>query len=255
MKKEIKIGAALLFFALVSNTVPAQNDTVVTKEKEPVVVHDTVVRQNVQEPKSAYSDRLHGGEIGIRYMPTFVSMNFRNSNNDVVQGDVTMSNGVGLMMGVNFTKHVGLMGELDYLDVTQKYKDMGLERQVHVNYLNIPVLLQLNTNKTKPVNVNFVVGPQFGVNLGANVSGNSNGSTETVRATVGASGADIGAAYGAGLEIALDKARCYRIDLGYRGFYGIVDGRADQTSPNTYNVLVKGSRKTNAAYLGFAWTF
>jgi hypothetical protein len=253
MKKEIKIGAALLFFALVSNTVPAQNDTVVVKETEPTVVHDTVVKQ--EAPKSTYSDRLHVGELGVRYMPTFVSMNFHNANGEVVQGEVTMSNGFGVMMGLNFSKNVGLMAAVDYLDITQKYKDMGLERQVHVNYLNIPVMLQLNTNKTKPVNVNFVAGPQFGVNLGADLSGNSNGSTETVRATVGASGADIGAAYGAGLEIALDKARCYRIDLGYRGFYGIVDGRADQTAPNTYNVLVKGSRKTNAAYLGFAWTF
>lgn len=252
MKTKVKIGAALLFFALASTTLTAQTDSVaVIQEKEPTVVRDTVVKYEKRE----WSDKLHHGEFGIRYMPTFVAMSFRNSNGDVIQGDVTMSNGVGIMMGANFTKHVGIVGEVNYLDITQKYRDRNLDRQVNVSYLNIPVMLSLNTNKTKPVNLNFVVGPQFGLNIGGNVSANGNGETETVNATLGASGTDVGAAYGAGLEIALNRARSFRIDLGYRGSYGIVDGRADKVGPSSYNVLVKGSRKTNAGYMGFAWTF
>jgi hypothetical protein len=255
MKTRTKLGTALLFMALVSVTT-AQNDTVtVVRERE--VIHDTVVKQNPNPSPDHYyySDKLHRGELGIRYMPTFVNMQFRNSNGDVVQGDVTVANGIGVMMGTNFSKHVGIQAAVDYLAVSQKYKDMGLSRQVDVKYLNIPVLLSLNTDKSKPLNVNFVVGPQFGVNLGANTSTGGNGDTETLHATVGAKGTDIGAAYGAGLEIAVDRARCFRIDLGYRGFYGLVDGSANQTSANTYNVFVKGSRKTNAAYVGLAWAF
>jgi hypothetical protein len=249
MKTRTKLGTALLFMALVSVTT-AQNDTVtVVKQKE--VVHDTVVRQD----HYYNTNKLHPVELGVRYMPTFVSMQFRNSNGDVVQGDVSVSNGYGVMLATNFSRHVGIQAGVDYLAINQKYKDMNLDRQVQVNYLNIPVMLSLNTNKTKPVNVNFVVGPQFGVNVGSNTSTSGNGDTQTLHATVGASGPDIGAAYGAGLEIALDRARCFRIDLGYRGFYGLVNGSTTQTGPNTYNVFVQGSRRTNAGYVGLTWAF
>jgi len=46
-----------------------------------------------------------------------------------------------------------------------------------------------------------------------------------------------------------------RLDVGYRGFYGFVNMNATQTSPNTYNILVNGTRKTNAAYLGLSFLF
>jgi hypothetical protein len=256
MKTRTKFGTALVLMALVSTTLTAQDDSVVVVQPQPQpqtqVVHDTVVKYE-EAPKNDF--KLYRGEVGIRYMPTFVSMQFRNVGGDLVQGDVSVSNGVGVMLGMNFSKNVGIQTAVEYLDISQKYKDQGLSRQVDVSYMNIPVLLQLNTNKTKPVNLNFVVGPQFGINIGASTSVSGNGDTETLHATVGAKGTDVGAAYGAGLEIAVDKERRFRIDLGYRGFYGLVDAQANQVAPDTYNIFVKGSRRTNAAYVGLAWAF
>lgn len=229
--------------------------------KDTKYVHDTIVKnnavQNNNEDKKPERPPLRRGEFGIRYMPTFSSMSLRTSNGEVIQGDFTMSHGYGVMLGVNFSKNVGLQAEVNYLDVTQKYKDRNLERQVDVAYLNVPVLLSLNTDKSRIVNLNFVAGPQFGFNVGSSIKTNGNGETETVNAVVGASGTDIGLAYGTGLEIALNKAHTFRLDLGYRGFYGIVDGRADQTSsnPDTYNVLVRASRRSHAAYLGLTACF
>ncbi|HWY13095.1 MAG TPA: porin family protein [Bacteroidia bacterium] len=266
MKKKIILASIAAFTTLLSVTATAQEDSVVVKEstkettvvkdpeiKQPVVVHDTVVKEEKKTERPA----LRMGEFGVRYMPTFASLNLRNYNNEVIQGDFTMSQGFGIMLGTNFSKNIGLQAEVNYLDITQKYKDQNLNRQVEVSYLNIPILLSLNTDKTRMVNLNFVAGPQFGVNLGSGISTTGNENTQTLHATVGASGTDVGLAYGTGLEFALSKTHCLRLDLGYRGFYGLFDASAKQYSsnPDTYNVIVRGSRKTHAAYAGLTLCF
>ena len=81
-------------------------------------------------------------------------------------------------------------------------KDQSVDNEVNIKYLDIPVLLSLNTNKMAAVNLNAVVGPQFGINVGSDIS--SSGSTATATATVAAKKGDIGAAFGAGLEFALN---------------------------------------------------
>jgi len=202
---------------------------------------------------------LRHGELGLRYMPTFASLKLRDAGGDAVQGQLTMSHGWGIMGAINFNHHVGLQAEVNYHQINQKYKDRGLDRQVNVSYLNIPVLLSLNTDKASAVNLNFVVGPQFGFNLGAEVSGDSSGNTDEAQATVGAKAGDVGAAYGAGIEFMLNDDRTLRLDLGFRGYYGLVDMAASETNNNngseTYNVLLKASRKTYAGYLGLTWLF
>ncbi|MBC7695363.1 MAG: PorT family protein [Burkholderiales bacterium] len=267
MKTKTKIGTIIAFASLLSISVKAQEPDTVKIIKETQIVHDTVFKQ-VQAPPPPQTNEpvappaterapLRRGEFGVRYMPTFASLALKNSNGDVVQGELTMSHGYGLMLAGNLSKNVGIQAEISYLDISQKYKDRNLDRQVNVSYLNIPILLSLNTDKTRIVNLNFVAGPQFGVNLGSSIKTSGNEETETLRATVGASGSDIGAAYGTGLEIALNRMHTFRLDFGYRGFYGIVDGNADQSSknPDTYNVLVKASRQTHAGYVGLTLCF
>lgn len=203
------------------------------------------------------NEPLRHGELGIRYMPTFSRLEVRGVSGDAIRGELSMSHGWGVMGAVNFSRHMGLQAEINYHEINQKYKDQGLNRQVRVSFLNIPVLLSLNTNKEAPVNVNFVLGPQFGINLGADVSGDDGGNTDEVRATVGVKSGDVGAAYGAGLEFSLNEAHTLRLDVGFRGYYGLVDMSADQTSnnPDTYNVLLKASRKSYSGYLGVAFLF
>jgi hypothetical protein len=207
--------------------------------------------------KNHVNDRpaLRKGEFGIRYMPTFGALALRNSMGNTVQGDVTMSNGFGIMLAHNFNRHVGIQAEVNYYDMQQKFKDQALDRTVSLSYLNIPVLLSLNTDKSRAVNWNFVVGPQFGLNVGSNLKTSGNGNTETVQGTVAAKSGDVGLAYGTGLEFMLNRIHTMRLDLGYRGFYGFVNMNATQTSPNTYNILVNGTRKTNSAYLGLSFLF
>lgn len=202
-------------------------------------------------------NRFHNVELGLRYLPTFSSLTVRTYDGNVIQGEATMSHGYGFMLGINFTRMVGIQAEVNYLKISQKYKDRNLDRVVDVNYLNIPVLLSLNTDKSRMVNWNVVVGPQFGINVGAETSSNGSVSTDTIRAIVAVKQGDVGVAYGTGLEFMLNKMRTFRIDLGFRGFYGLVDmnASASNTDPNTYNVLVKASRKTYGAYLGVTFLF
>jgi hypothetical protein len=262
MKTKIKSVALAALIALSAVTVSAQEgDTVKVKEtqvvrdtvKQTQVVHDTVVKENKRHERPP----LRRGEFGVRYMPTFSSLGLRTYNGEVVQGDLTMSQGFGLMLGVNLSKNIGIQAEASYLDVSQKYKDRNLDRQVNVSYLNIPIMLSVNTDKSRMVNLNFVAGPQFGVNLGSSIQTTGNEETGTLRAVVGAKGTDVGVAYGTGLEFALSRNHCLRADLGYRGFYGLINGSVNQTSsnPDTYNVYVRGSRFSHAAYLGLTLCF
>jgi hypothetical protein len=230
MKKKIIIGTATVLLALVSTTVRSQN------------MNNT-------------PGDLHRNEVGIQYMPSFVSMSFRNAGGDVVRGDLSVSHGLGLMYAYNFTEYVGIQAEIDYLAISQKYKDQNLDRQVNVSYLNIPVMLSLNTNKTRAINGNFVIGPQFGFNIGSSIETTGTESAGSLKATVGAKGSDVGAAYGVGAEFALNSDRTLKLDVGYRGFVGLINAQANETAPGTYNVYVRGSRKINAAILGLCWCF
>jgi hypothetical protein len=190
-------------------------------------------------------------ELGFHYMPTFYSLDFNTENGDVIKGSATLSHGFGGMLALNFSPHVGVQGEVDYYMATQKYKDQSVSNEVNIKYLDIPLMLSLSTNKTARVNLNAVVGPQFGINIGSDLK--SSGSTST--AYVAAKKGDIGAAFGAGLEFALNDAHNIRLDLGYRGFYGFVKMDADKTGSDTYNVVVSANRKTNSAYLRLTFLF
>lgn len=270
MKTEIIKIALISLSALSFSTIKAQDTTKIKDSKETIIVHDSTNARPVQPvvhdtvvktappviDKKEDNPRLHSLELGVRYMPTFSSMALRTYEGDVIQGQTTMSNGYGAMISVT-GKHVGLQGEVDYLQISQKYKDRNLDRVVDINYLNIPVLLTFNTDKTQMVNWNVVIGPQFGVNVGAKTNTNGGASTDTLRAVVAVKKGDVGIAYGTGLDFMVNKMHTIRIDLGFRGFYGLVDMNAKSTqySPDTYNVIVKASRKTYGGYLGLTFLF
>jgi hypothetical protein len=284
MKTNISLGTIAAVIALSAGTVQAQvpdsvntaSPAVQQNTTTTIQQNSTTINQNtVTAPAPAVApapapapapeatavndeEPLRHGEFGVRYMPTFSALRVRTADNETVNGTLSMSHGWGAFIGFNFNHHVGIVGEVNYHQINQKYKDQGLDRQVSVSYLNIPVLLSLNTDKAAPVNLNFVVGPQFGFNIGADVDGDSNGNVDQARATVGAKAGDVGAAYGAGLEFSLNDAHTIRLDLGFRGYYGFVDMSADQTSSgstDTYNVLLSASRKSYAGYIGIAFMF
>jgi hypothetical protein len=236
MKKIICLVVVVLSTTVFLSTVNASDNDL--KEKP--------VRHDMSLGIAGYPD-LRMFEMGFHYMPTFYSLNFRTSNGEIVKGSVTMSQGFGGMMAFNISQHIGFQGEVDYYKASQRFKDVDINQDVEIKYLNIPMLLSLNTNKTARVNLNAVLGPQFGINIGSNI--HSSGSNGTTTATLATKKGDVGAAFGAGLEFALNEAHSVRLDLGYRGFYGFVKMDANKTSTDSYNVIIDANRKTNAAYV------
>jgi opacity protein-like surface antigen len=268
MKKTNILRAALAMSTglFLSGILHAQHDTVraVHETTTTQTQHDVVRTTEVNTPAPARAGQnpepggeLHHGEFGVRFLPTFTSLAFNTYNKDVVQGEVTLTYGYGVMLGLNFSKHVGIEVDGNYSYISQKYKDQNLNREVHISYIDVPVMLSLNTDKSKWVNLNVVVGPQFGINIGSSVKTTNGSNQDTVHAVLAVKQGDVGLAYGAGLEFALTPSHSLRFDIGFRGMYGLVniDGNSSSSDPNTYNVLVSASRKSYAGYAGLSFTF
>ena len=91
-------------------------------------------------------------EFGLRFMPTYSSTDIQISSGGTVQGNATLGFGAGALIGFNFSDYIGVQGEFIYSSTTQKYKEEDVERKITLKYVNIPLMLSLNTGKTKAFN-------------------------------------------------------------------------------------------------------
>jgi hypothetical protein len=191
-------------------------------------------------------------ELGVRFMPTITSFQMQGSGGGTVKGQATFGYGVGGFVGVFFTDHIGVQGEVIYNSISQKYTDQSIQRQVKLQYVNIPVLLSLNTGKSKKVNLNVVFGPQMGLSVGSHVESTSgNGSVSSTGVLVVKKG-DLGVAYGAGLDFGLGSM--LRLGIGFRGVYGLIDisDKSKTIETSSYYLLDKTHVKTYSAYIGLS---
>ncbi len=197
------------------------------------------------------------GIFGVRFMPSVSSISVRNFDGSV-GGDFVLGYGFGGLFGFNFNQHAGIQLEIIYNQLSQKYQDHNLSRRIDINYINIPLLLSLNTNRLKPVNFNIVAGPQFGVNVGARLmtTGTPNGNSNT-NAILAVKKSDFGIAYGAGLDFGLNHMHTIRLDVGFRGVMGLVDvsDRSGTLQTNSYYILQKNHIETYSAYAGLTFLF
>lgn len=204
-------------------------------------------------------DDLHAqkAEFGLRFMPTVSSLNLMTSSGGQVEGKATLGYGFGALLGFNFSDHVGIQGEVIYSSSSQKYTEVDLERKVNLRYVNIPLLLSLNTGKTKAVNLNIVAGPQLGLSAGSSVHLSGGDETGQPIAVVSVKKGDIGFAYGIGVDFGLNAARTIRLGLGYRGVSGLFDISDNNRSitTNSFYILDRTHVKSNAAYIGLSILF
>ena len=194
-------------------------------------------------------------EIGFRFMPTFSSLDLNTSTGGNVTASGTVGYGYGGLIGFNFNQHIGIQGEVIYSTLSQKYKEVDVERKITLNYLNIPLLLSLNTGKFSAVNFNIVVGPQIGLSVGSNVTltSGSNNSQPILSVKKG----DLGFAYGAGVDFGLNPAHTIRLGLGFRGVAGLVDisDNSGNTTTDSYYVLDRTHLRTYSGYIGLSFLF
>ncbi|HEY0029907.1 MAG TPA: porin family protein [Bacteroidia bacterium] len=202
---------------------------------------------------------FRSGEFGVRFMPSFSRMEFRNLDGETVKGDVVLSYGYGALLALN-SKHVGVQLEAIYNSYAQKYKDHDMERKVNISYLNIPLLLTLNTDKSKVVNLSAAIGPQMGINVGSKLETTGTNNTnngDSLHAVLAVKKADLGFAYGAGLEFAVNPPRTVRINLGFRGVYGLIDisDKSKTVATDSYLILDRTNMETYSGYIGLSFIF
>ena len=196
-------------------------------------------------------------EFGLRYMPTVSSFEMKTSSGGTVKGQATLGYGVGAFLGFNFTDHVGIQGEIIYSSISQKYKEMDVEREINLKYINIPLLFSLNSGKSNPVNLNIVAGPQIGLSVGSSVNSTGGNGTYTSQAVLSIKKSDIGVAYGAGIDFGLNEALTFRLGLGFRGVLGLIDisDNNKTADKDTYYIVDQSKIKTYSGYLGISFLF
>jgi hypothetical protein len=197
-------------------------------------------------------------EFGFRFMPTVSAFSMKTYSGGTVKGEATFGYGIGGMLAFNFTEHFGIQGEILYNSLSQKYKDQELDREINVRYLNIPVLFSLNTGKGNPVNLNFVFGPQLGISMGSSIKRTGGTDTDTVTYVLATKNNDIGFAYGAGLGFMMNEIETIRMDIGFRGVYGLMNvNRSTTPKSDDENVYIVESMKirTAAIYMGISFLF
>ncbi|MBK6861899.1 MAG: PorT family protein [Saprospiraceae bacterium] len=196
-------------------------------------------------------------EFGLRFMPNFTSVNLRNSGGGTVTGEVTLGYGFGALLGFNFTNHVGIQGELIYNSLSQKYRENEVEHNIKLRYVNIPLLLSLNTGKQSLVSFNVVAGPQIGISVGSRLTSTGGDGTSTGKAVLSVKKGDLGFAYGAGLDFGIAAAGMLRLGLGFRGVIGLIDisDNSGSVTTNSYYILDRTHIKSYSGYVGVSYLF
>jgi hypothetical protein len=196
-------------------------------------------------------------EVGARFMPVFSSFRMTTYDGSRVKGTAVLGYGMSAIIGFNFNSHIGLQTEIIYNSISRKYSEVGVNRKVNLRYVAIPFLLSINSGKFKPVNLNIVVGPQLGIMVGNTVYTSGDVTPETPIAVLTVRKSDIGLAYGAGLDFGLNRSGTFRVGVGFRGVYGLINvsntSRTRETSE--FYVLDKVHVETYSIYGGFSFLF
>jgi hypothetical protein len=197
------------------------------------------------------------GEVGLRFMPTFSALNIKTSDGGKIKGKLTMGYGGGIFLGYHFSDHVGVQGEIIYSAIAQRYKEQDVDREITLRYVNIPMLLSLNTGKTQPFNFTVVAGPQISFSVGSELSASGGNGSTTGEAVLAIRKGDLGVAYGAGIDFGLNSASTFRMGIGFRGVLGLIDISDDSQNASTqdYYVLDKNRMRTYAGYIGVSYLF
>jgi hypothetical protein len=196
-------------------------------------------------------------EVGLRYMPTFSSLDLYTSTGGHVHGSVTLDNGGGVFAGYCLTDHIELQGEIIYNSLSQKYSELNADRTINIQYVNIPLLASFNSGKTQFFNVNVVIGPQIGINVGSSVKTTSGNIINVPSAMLNVKPGDLGFVYGAGVDFGLNASRTFRLGLGFRGVYGLLDisDNSKTVANNSYLILDRTHISTYSGYIGLSYLF
>ena len=253
MKNILLVTAIVIGWLSVSyaqeNPPNTNTNTNTTTTTTTTTTNDATVPAQQSEPASSSA----GGKcyFGLEFLPTFTHFDVTQVDGGVFKTNFVLGYGFGGFVGVNLGDHAALQGEVLYSALSQKYTDQSnIQRRIDLNYINVPLLLVLNTNISKPVNLNIAAGPQLGLNVGSKVNDVGSGAgVDTVAAVVAVKTGDVGVAYGAGIDFGLGSTM--KLSIGYRGVLGLVDisDKSQTLETNQYYILDKAHIATYAGYV------
>lgn len=196
-------------------------------------------------------------EFGLRFMPTFTALDLKTSDGGTTRGKVNLGYGIGGLLAFNITEHVGAQFEFIYSSISQKFREKDVDHKITLKYVNIPLLLSLNTGVSKMINLNLVGGPQIGVSAGSKIETTDAGQSTSPNPVLAIKKGDFGLVYGAGVDFGLNSARTVRLGIGYRGVFGLLDisDNSKTQTTNNYYVLDRSHIRTNAIYMGLSVRF
>ena len=221
-------------------------------------VLNTAIAQLSESPKSLGIQQSYNNmEFGIKIMPSFASFTMKTFNGQSMEGDATHGYGYGISVGKNFSKNIGSEIDFIYNSFSKTYQDNNLKRTVTINYVNIPLLFCLSTDKSLPVNFNIVCGPQVGFNAGSKTKLSVGSANDSLLGVLSMKQIDIDIAYGAGLDFSFSKSKYIHAGIGFRGAYGLTNiGNADnKPDANTYYLLDRTNIKTYSGYVSLTFGF
>jgi hypothetical protein len=193
-------------------------------------------------------------EAGMRFIPTIALFEMRSPQGENVRGQLVMGYGMGTFLNYNFTKHIGTQIEFNYSSVSRKYVQSDVSQTINLRYLEIPLLVSFNSDKTRLVNLNFVVGPQIGLNVGSSIFTKGGDALTYPHPVLKVRQGNVGLAYGFGADIGLNSKHTFRLGIGYRSVVGLVNisNYKETLSTGSYYIMERTPLQTYSGYIGLS---
>lgn len=202
---------------------------------------------------------LQKHEISICYNSIYTVWNTKTPDDMKQYGEPKPGFGISFLFSKIMNRYINIQTGIMYHEMSyglpiEKHKDY----QLHLTNLQIPLLAVFNTDKFCCINYSIFVGPQFTYNLSSSYIPPESALAlrDTTHVILSVSPGDIGIAYGAGGDIAINKAKTMRIDIGYRGSLGFTDRSGNLEEANQVNIIPQRTTiNTFGGYLGFKMIF
>ena len=206
-------------------------------------------------------EQMHKKAISVNYARIYGTIDNKISDDQTLYGKPVPGYGVNLLytgiINRYFSVQTGLMyHSMDY----ELVDDKKIHYDIHLDNIYIPILFTLNSDVCKIVNYSLYAGPQISRNINSqmeNINFSNNTNRDTIQTVLSVNKGDYGIAYGAGADVAINKSRTLRVELGGRGSFGFADisGRLQDES-HQENILAENTKiKTFGGYIGLKFAF
>lgn len=211
------------------------------------------------QPNDPLMQPLLRYEVSVSYNSIYTVCNTKITDNLKQYGKPKPGYGISILFSKILNRYFNLQSGLIYHNMSYEFP---LEKhkyyQLQLNNLQIPLLAAINTDKCCLINYTIFLGPQITYNLSSSYIPPESAIAlrDTSQVILSVNRLDIGFAYGAGGDIAINKTKSMRIDVGYRGSLGFTDRSGNVDATNQINIIPQRTTvNTFGGYIGFKMVF